>query len=201
MMAASLETRGRSSLSIALALSVLLHALALALLRERAAVHWRTFEGRPTPSLQTRLRPEERRELSAAGGQAEKPRVARSRKSVRAARKPVPGALEPVPAAPPAADATVPAAPPLDTDDASTRAPVVDLEAARRIAREVDRARERSLSELPPPGSPASDPRVALARGMAQAARADCHTAHAGKGLLAIPFLIFDAATDSGCKW
>jgi hypothetical protein len=196
-MAATCEPRGRSSLAIALALSVLLHALALALLRERAAVHWRTFESRPAPALQARLRPEERHELSAGGGQAEKPRVARSRKSARAARKPVPGALEP----PPAADTTAPVAPQLDTDDESTRAPVLDLEAAGRIAREVDRARERSLSELPPLGPPASDPRVALARDIAKAARADCRTAHAGKGLLAIPFLIFDAMTDDGCKW
>lgn len=32
-------------------------------------------------------------------------------------------------------------------------------------------------------------------------ARKDCKTAYAGLSLLAIPFLIYDSVTNTGCKW
>ncbi|HUG22581.1 hypothetical protein [Piscinibacter sp.] len=41
----------------------------------------------------------------------------------------------------------------------------------------------------------------ALSSGVRQAARADCRSAHADKGLFAPLFLLHDAATDKGCKW
>ncbi|WP_336235269.1 hypothetical protein [Achromobacter dolens] len=41
----------------------------------------------------------------------------------------------------------------------------------------------------------------ALAKGIAQSARPPCRDAHAGLGLLALPFLLADTVRDGGCKW
>ena len=49
--------------------------------------------------------------------------------------------------------------------------------------------------------SKASVERSALARELEKAARPPCRDVHASKGLLAIPFLLADSVTDSGCKW
>jgi hypothetical protein len=193
------ETLGRSGLAAGIVLSLLLHALLLALFPQRGAFHPKVSESIPSLPLQTRLRPRERQELSTGGARVEGARQAQSRRSGKSARKPAADAPRPLPA-PPAADSTRTQAPPGPSDEAAG-APVLDLEAAKRIALEADRARERSLSELPALDPSASDPNAALSRGIANAARADCRTAHAGKGLLAIPFLIFDAITDNGCKW
>lgn len=38
-------------------------------------------------------------------------------------------------------------------------------------------------------------------RAVSRSARADCRTRYAPMGLLAIPFLLNDAASDKGCKW
>jgi hypothetical protein len=183
----------------ALVVSLLLHALLLAAFRERAALHPQMSAS--THTLEARLRPDERRELSTGGARVEATHATQSRRTRRAARKPAPEAAQPL-AAPRAA--TEPAGPTEARPGPSREdqdAPLIDLEAATRIGREADRARERSLSELPGLGPPPSDTRVALNRGIAAAARADCRTAHAGKGLLAIPFLIFDAISGDGCKW
>jgi hypothetical protein len=40
-----------------------------------------------------------------------------------------------------------------------------------------------------------------LARGIAKATVADCRSAHAGLGLLAIPLLMRDTVTGAGCRW
>lgn len=40
-----------------------------------------------------------------------------------------------------------------------------------------------------------------IARGIAKSARPPCKNAHAGMGLLALPFLLADTVTDRGCKW
>jgi hypothetical protein len=38
-------------------------------------------------------------------------------------------------------------------------------------------------------------------RAMSRSARADCRNRYAHMGLLAIPFLLNDTASDTGCKW
>lgn len=40
-----------------------------------------------------------------------------------------------------------------------------------------------------------------LSKSVQKAARADCRVAHTDKGLFALPFLAWDAATQKGCKW
>lgn len=53
-------------------------------------------------------------------------------------------------------------------------------------------------------GVPLGSKKVAaeeLSESVRKAAREDCRTAHAGKGLLALPYLAWETATDKGCKW
>jgi hypothetical protein len=84
------------------------------------------------------------------------------------------------------------------TADAS---PLVDLDAAREIARQTvrsppDRAAviERKVPDL-------TEPETVLGRKINRATRADCRTSYADAGLLAIPLLLRDAAREAGCKW
>lgn len=84
---------------------------------------------------------------------------------------------------------------------AADASPLVDLDAAREIARQTvrsppDRANviERKVPDL-------TEPETVLGRKINQATRADCRTSYAGAGLLAIPLLLRDAARDAGCKW
>lgn len=60
------------------------------------------------------------------------------------------------------------------------------------------RARGESVPRIAPKAT--AEP-SALSREMAKAARPPCRDAHAAKGLLALPFLLADTVTDSGCKW
>jgi hypothetical protein len=80
--------------------------------------------------------------------------------------------------------------------------PRLDLEATRRLARDINRepppgSRDRPLILATPP--PEGESR--LARAIANAAQPDCRTAYAGLGLLALPVLLIDAITDKGCRW
>lgn len=84
---------------------------------------------------------------------------------------------------------------------AADASPLVDLDAAREIARQTVRsppdraaATERKVPDL-------SEPETVLGRKINQATRADCRTSYAGAGLLAIPLLLRDAAREAGCKW
>lgn len=90
-----------------------------------------------------------------------------------------------------------------EAGDLATRqdsSPLVDVEAARDMARTMARAR---------PGNPAvprqeplsTEHETALERSIARSSTSDCRTAYAGAGLFAIPFLIRDVVSDGGCKW
>ncbi|MBB5018103.1 pyruvate/2-oxoglutarate dehydrogenase complex dihydrolipoamide acyltransferase (E2) component [Chitinivorax tropicus] len=76
----------------------------------------------------------------------------------------------------------------------------IDLEAAKRIARE---AGQEGSKSAPPAylAKPAPERETALGKGINQSERADCREAYAGLGLLAVPLLLKDAATGGGCKW
>ncbi|MEP7182774.1 MAG: hypothetical protein ABI886_11345, partial [Betaproteobacteria bacterium] len=79
-------------------------------------------------------------------------------------------------------------------------APRLDLAATRSLAREINRAppsRGKPLILLPPPAERESR----LGRAIADAAQPDCRVAFAGLGLLAIPILLMEAVTDTGCRW
>jgi hypothetical protein len=76
----------------------------------------------------------------------------------------------------------------------------IDMEAVRRMVREIERAREKRAA---PPASAKSglEYDTPLGRAIEKAARADCRVAYAGTGLLAVLFLVKDAITDGGCGW
>lgn len=76
----------------------------------------------------------------------------------------------------------------------------IDLDAARALAIEIARDEKASLEELVFE-RPRLDARLVLARGIAQAAVADCRTAYSGLLLLAVPMLVLDALRDGGCRW
>jgi hypothetical protein len=80
--------------------------------------------------------------------------------------------------------------------------PPVDLDAARKTAREPGRITSGRtgiipLNLFPPPPEPESK----LGRAIQKAAQPDCREAYAAMGLLAIPFLLKDTVTDTGCRW
>lgn len=80
--------------------------------------------------------------------------------------------------------------------------PAVDIDAARQIARQMARAKDQNPNQqLPRRVASDIERETPLAQAIARSARSDCRTAYAGAGLFAIPLLIRDAVTDSGCKW
>jgi hypothetical protein len=190
---------GRSHLVASVLLSVLLHALVLIAFRV-APAHVNVSESKPMLPLELTLRPYRSHATSMEDVQAEAKRAAKPHAGEKITRKPD-ASVEPSSVR---SDIVMPRAqeetPPGSGNEGSAY-PSIDWEAARRIARETDRTRARSLSELPALGSPEAESGTVLGRGIAKAARPDCRTAHAGMGLLTIAFLLRDAITDNGCKW
>jgi hypothetical protein len=78
--------------------------------------------------------------------------------------------------------------------------PHIDREAARQRAREIaSGGGSRGVINLPLPVPP--EKKSKEARALEKAARPDCRTEYADLGLLAVPALLANAITDSGCKW
>lgn len=78
----------------------------------------------------------------------------------------------------------------------------IDIDAARRIARQMARAQGQSpATQHPRHAPPAIERDTPLGQAIARSARSDCRRAYAGAGLFAIPLLIRDAVADGGCKW
>lgn len=140
------------------------------------------------------------------------PRKAPTPPVAAASKKAAPAKAAPTPAAPPTAIITALPENPTDFELArpgeseardAKPAPQIDLEAARRMARDIDRNRR---DKGPAPSHPAlakteKERETAMGRSIDQAARADCRNAYASAGLLAVPMLIKDGVTDKGCKW
>jgi hypothetical protein len=80
-------------------------------------------------------------------------------------------------------------------------APKLDLEATKSLARDLNRAPTRSPGVVPLGIAPPDDPKTKLGRAIEKAAQPDCRDAYAGLGLLAIPLLLKDTVTDTGCRW
>lgn len=86
--------------------------------------------------------------------------------------------------------------------------PHFDLDALRLQAREQGQGkRKESASAIPPQNLGQTQPTPLLERdtplshAIAKASRPDCKTAYAGAGLFALPLLLYDTATESGCQW
>jgi len=78
--------------------------------------------------------------------------------------------------------------------------PHIDMEAARRRAREIASEATSArgiLPALPPPPERKSKESTALEK----AVKPDCRTAYAGMGLLAVPVLVASTIGDGGCRW
>ena len=80
-------------------------------------------------------------------------------------------------------------------------APHIDREASRQRAREIAARglESRGVFTLPIPPPPERESKEG--RAIDKATKPDCRTAYAGLGLLAVPVLVANAITDSGCKW
>ena len=115
---------------------------------------------------------------------------------VRKARPAVPkhAAPQAITAAPAPATTTAPAQPPtapqapIDVDAVVKSAGRLQLDDARPVAQLKKQERRMTTDDK-------------LGRDIDKAARSDCRTAHAGKGLFAPLFLAHDALTERGCKW
>jgi hypothetical protein len=142
----------------------------------------------------------------------------------RVAPAPAPAAAEahaaatPQPVGTPASAAATPAAAPLaaapagGAPDAGARvghdvatAPTLPA-SAPRLNLELVRPRGGELSGRRSAGVLAVMPRPPelpdkLAKDIEKSAHADCRTAHADKGLLAVPALAAEALKDNGCRW
>lgn len=78
----------------------------------------------------------------------------------------------------------------------------IDIDAARRIARQMARTQGQDPAvQHPRHAPPAIERDTPLGQAIARSARSDCRRAYAGAGLFAIPLLIRDAVTNGGCKW
>ena len=89
--------------------------------------------------------------------------------------------------------------PPVGVVPPPGQAPRLNLEAARRAEPEIGKSdRRKGIFNIdPPPAEPVSK----LGRGIQNAAQPDCRDAYAALGLLAVPFLLKDTITDTGCRW
>jgi hypothetical protein len=65
-----------------------------------------------------------------------------------------------------------------------------------KIAKEIALQKEEPSLNAPELAAEAK-----LGRAIAAAARPDCRSAYSGAGILAIPLLLVDFVTDTGCSW
>jgi hypothetical protein len=89
--------------------------------------------------------------------------------------------------------------PPVGVVPPPGQAPRLNLDAAKRSGPEIGRSEGRKgIFNLNPPPPEAE---TKLGRAMQKAAQPDCRDAYAAFGLLAVPFLLKDTITDTGCRW
>ena len=81
------------------------------------------------------------------------------------------------------------------------QAPRFNFDNSRKPGPDVGRSDGRKgvipFNLFPPPPEPESK----LGRAIQKAGQPDCRDAYAGLGLLAVPFLLKDTMTDTGCRW
>ena len=90
--------------------------------------------------------------------------------------------------------------PPVGVVPPPGQAPRLNLEAAKKEqGPEIGRSSGRKgIFNL---DSPPVEPVSKLGKAIQKAAQPDCRDAYAAMGLLAVPFLMFDTITDTGCRW
>jgi hypothetical protein len=118
-----------------------------------------------------------------------------------------PSRPEPAPRSPAAAPADRdsdifrkgPAAPPAAADKGA--APRIDLEAARKRAREIAREGSGQRAILPFPMPPQEERKSKEALALEKALKPDCRKAYQGLGLLAVVPLIANEFGEGSCRW
>ncbi len=171
-------------------LSILMHALALVAYQGRTSVGPRVLESRHAPPFEVTLRP-----LSSTRGPSDEKTtpVENARPGVELSR------LRGSSSNPDDADVQAKTRPNATGDES---APHIDMEAARRMAREIERERKTlAAPESQALAKSGLEYETPLGRAIANSARPDCRVARAGMGLLAVLFLVKDAITDDGCRW
>lgn len=163
--------------------SLLLHALVLSYFGHHLLTTNQLTKIDANPPLVMTLRPSS---SPAVGPAAESPSPAQTHTSRRSYAESVE----------PRSNATAAALP-----DQNNPSLPIDIEAAYAVARQSGKPSRSLGGQADNSGPPDQDRETALGRGIAQAARSDCRTAHSGLGLVAIPFLIADVISDRGCKW
>lgn len=186
--AAVLSVPAGARLAAFVALSALLHLAGLALRHPASHDPARFSDSPPAIALTLRRPPAPTPEQPAA---ARHPGATAAPRSIPSST-PIAQSATPTPTGGPSKSSSPPAS------------PVIDLEAARRIARESGRTGTgRSGTGLPALAVPKPEAETPLGQAIGKAARPDCRSAYAGAdlGLLAIPLLVKDTVTDRGCKW
>jgi hypothetical protein len=79
--------------------------------------------------------------------------------------------------------------------------PRIDLEAARKRAREMAREGSGQRALLPFPMPPSEERKSKEAIAIENARKPDCRTAYSGMGLLAVAPLVLNAIGEGTCKW
>jgi hypothetical protein len=80
-------------------------------------------------------------------------------------------------------------------------APRIDLEAARKRAREMAREGSGQRALLPFPMPPKEERKSKEAIAIEKALKPDCRTAYADMGLLAVAPLVLNAFGEGNCRW
>ncbi len=91
------------------------------------------------------------------------------------------------------------ASPPVGVVPPPGQAPRFNFDAAKKPDPEIGRSdgRKGIFNLNPPP----RDAESKLGRAIQKATQPDCRDAYAAMGLLAVPFLLKDTITDTGCRW
>ena len=88
-----------------------------------------------------------------------------------------------------------------DPEKAVAHRTVIDPDSIQRVARQIAHEARGSGEIQSQPVERVEEKKSPLVREVEKADRGDCRTAYAGLGLLAVPFLVRDSVSESGCHW
>lgn len=85
-------------------------------------------------------------------------------------------------------------------DKGATPNSAIDPDSIRRVTRQIAHETGAAEAQGRRPES-TEEKKSPLVREVEKGDRGDCRTAYAGLGLLAVPFLLRDSVSESGCRW
>lgn len=194
---------GKRRLAGAMCLSLLIHALLLSAYDQRRSAIAEAFFSVPWPGdLSVTFRLPQSRHSDSDEENSEKNQMKTGARLFGKTPTEHRGAGNRSAAIPTGIAAPVPVSEGGDAAGESGTSTAIDIDAVRRVARQMARAQgQNSAPQHPRHAPPAIERDTPLGQAIARSARSDCRRAYAGAGLFAIPLLIRDAVTDGGCKW